>query len=126
MRRPPPSGGGGRGSRGEPREAHGDSGQPGTPPRQTDGPETPRRTPTATPQTPARADPAGTDARVTRAARRREVHRQPRPTHAGPTGRPSPAPAKGPEKEGERGGEAVGGTGAWARRAAPGIPTVCT
>lgn len=53
---------------------------------------------------------AGTHARVTRSARRRVVHRQPRPTHAGPTGAPLSGP-EGPEKEGERGGRGQRGAG---------------
>lgn len=59
-------------------------------------------TPEATPQSPARAVHRRTCARVTRSARRRDVHRQPRPTHAGPTGRPSPEPPQGGVGEGGR------------------------
>ena len=57
------------------------------------------------PQTPARALPAGTHARVARAARRPEVHRQPRPMAYGPDGAPLPGPevGEGGREEGGRG-----------------------
>lgn len=70
-----------------------------------------RSPPRRPPRSPARAVRRRACARVTRSARRRDVHRQPRPTHAGPTGRPSPNPGGVTEKEGERREEPTGGGG---------------
>ena len=78
----------------------------------------PRRHP---PKSPARATPPDLRTRNADSAERRLVHRQPRPTHAGPTGAPSPARRSG--KEGKKGLSANGEEGEPAgSRTAPGIP----
>ena len=70
---------------------------------------------------PARATPPDLRTRDADSTERRLVHRQPRPTHAGPTGAPSPARRSG--KEGKKGLSANGEEGEPAgSRTAPGIP----
>ncbi len=120
------------------REAHGalaSRGYPAAargPPRgapTTFGPRGPPNPRPLDPQTPAGAFPPDGRTRNADSAETRLVHRQPRPTHAGPTGRPSPVARGRRERGGWDGGDRRGGgrTGlAPAHRTGHPNGTVCT